>query len=278
MTNGAQSEGDGNLITVGGIAYTRGLGTRAPSEIVYYLGGRCSALSTDVGIDDDAATGAASFKILANDTIVADRGLVRAEDRPHKLTANVSGATWLKLVTEPGDTGTGASVPTDWARPLLTCGKSTAPTRPELTIFSFESSTEAITLSKPEAGGKFANSPAFCTDGTRGLEVTSPADGNWFGRSFPTPLDLSKKSRLAFDVKTGAVGTVGEFAVEIGPEKKWCQGGRWAWVNPNSTKTIKVDFEEISCPTGTSLDRAQIRGVWVFLKNATVVIDQVRAE
>jgi alpha-galactosidase len=279
MANGAAPEGDGNLITLGGNVYARGLGTRAPSEIVYYLGGRCSALSTVVGIDDELATsGAASFKVLADDKVVAESGVVRAEDSPRALAANVTGAKWLKLVTELADTSSGAGVPTDWARPLLTCGKSTAPTRPELTIFSFESGTESVILRNAGAGGSFAPSTAFHTDGKGALEVTSPADGNWFGRSFPTPLDLSKKSRLAFDVKTGAVGTVGEFAVEVGPEKKWCQGGRWAWVNPNSTKTIKADFKEISCPAGTSLDQARVTGVWVFLKNATIVIDQVRAE
>ena len=65
MANGAAPEGDGNLLTLGGNVYTRGLGTRAPSEIAYYLGGRCSTLTTDVGIDDElAASGAASFKVL----------------------------------------------------------------------------------------------------------------------------------------------------------------------------------------------------------------------
>jgi alpha-galactosidase len=279
MTNGALPEGDGNLITLGGNVYTRGLGTRAPSEVVYYLGGRCSTLTTDVGIDDELTTsGVASFKILADDKVVAQSGIVRSEDPPRTLTANVTGAKWLKLVTELGDASYGAVAPTDWARPLLTCGKSKAPSNPELTIFSFEPGTEAITLSKPAAGGSFEPSTAFHTEGTNGLEVTSPADGNWFGRSFPTPLDLSKKSRLAFDIKTGDAGTPGELAVEVGADKKWCMGGRWAWTNPKSTKTIKVDFKSIHCPAGTSLDQAQIRGIWVFVKAGTFVIDQVRAE
>ena len=99
-----------------------------------------------------------------------------------------------------------------------------------------------------------------------------------FGRSFSTPLDLSKMSRLAFDVKTGPAGTPGEVAVEVGPEKKWCQGGHWAWTNPKSTKTIKTAFKDIHCPEGVKLDQAKITGVWVFIKASTVVIDQVRAE
>ncbi|KYF81947.1 hypothetical protein BE20_25510 [Sorangium cellulosum] len=52
-SNGNEAPGDGNLITLGGEVYTRGLGTHAASEIVYYLGGRCSTLTTDVGIDDE---------------------------------------------------------------------------------------------------------------------------------------------------------------------------------------------------------------------------------
>ncbi len=278
MANGGSAEGDGNLITLGGNVSTRGLGTRAPSEIVYYLGGRCSTLSTEVGLDDEVTAGAASFKVLADDRLVAESGPVHAADPPRALTANLTGARWLKLVTEPGDASDSAVAPTDWARPLLTCGESTAPTRPELTIFSFEPGTPDVTVSKPDAGGNLSPTPAFHTDGTHGLEVTSPADGNWFGRSFAQPLDLSAKSKLAFDIETGPAGTVGELAVEVGPEKLWCQGGRWAWTNPSSKKTIKTAFEDIHCPQGKRLDQGRIMGVWVFVKAGTFVIDQVRAE
>jgi alpha-galactosidase len=277
ISNGAAPEGDGNLITLGGNVYTRGLGTRAPSEIVYYLGGRCSTLTADVGLDDEVAVGTASFKIFADEKLVARSGPLRADDPARTLTAKLGGATWLKLVTEVGDANYPVA-PTDWARPLLTCGKGTAPNSPELVLFSFESGTDGVSMNKPEAGGSVTPSTAFHTDGKGGLEVSAPADGNWYGRSFPKPLDLRGKERLAFDVKTGKEGTVGEFAVEVGPEKAWCQGGRWAWVNPNSSKTIKTAFKEIHCPKGVTLDQGRITGVWVFLKHATVVIDQVRAE
>lgn len=277
-SNGGASEGDGNLITLGGRVYTRGLGTHAPSQIDYYLGGRCSSLSTEVGVDALATSGAASFKIVADERVVAQSGLVRAGEPARALTANLSGATWLRLVTELGDTSTGAGISTAWARPLLTCGKSTAPSSPELVIFSFEAGTDGVKLSKPDAGGSVAASTAFSTDGKGGLQVTSPADGNWFGGSFASALDLRGKSRLAFDIQTDATGTPGEFAVEFGPDKTWCQGGRWAWTNPKSTKTIKVGLEELSCPGGVRLDPAQIRGVWVFVKGGTFVIDQIRAE
>ncbi len=68
MSNGAETPEDGSLITLDGKVYTRGLGTHASSEIIYYLGGRCSTLTTDVGIDDEVkASGAATFTIYADD-------------------------------------------------------------------------------------------------------------------------------------------------------------------------------------------------------------------
>jgi alpha-galactosidase len=278
MANGEAPESDGSLITLGDTVYTRGLGTRAPSEVVYYLGGRCSAVTTDVGIDDSLAKpGAASFEILADDRVVAQSGVVRGEDPPKQLKANLAGAKWLKLVTKLGDLAYPVA-PTDWARPLLTCGKGNSTKTSDLAIFNFETGAENIRIANADAGGSFKPSTAFRTDGTSGLEVTSPADGNWFGASFAKPLDLTGKTTLAFDVKTGTVGTVGEFAVEFGPDKKWCQGGRWAWVNPSSTKTIKTPIKDMHCPGGAHVDPAQIKAVWVFIKAATVVIDQVRAE
>jgi alpha-galactosidase len=119
-SNGEQPAGDGMPITIGGQVYAHGLGTHAPSEIVYYLGGRCSALTTDVGIDDEkTANGSASFRIYADSQLVADSGTRTVSDPALTLTANLSGATWLHLVTDPGPSTN--SDHTDWAEPILTC-------------------------------------------------------------------------------------------------------------------------------------------------------------
>lgn len=279
MTNGGASEGDGHLISIAGNFYTRGLGTQSPSQIAYYLGGRCSELSTDVGIDaEPGSSGAANFTISADQKVVAESGPLGADSPPRTLTAQLRGAQWLTLATELAATSTGAGIRTNWAKPMLRCGNSTKPTHPELTIFSFESGNDGITPRSPEAGGSFAPSSAFHTDGKGGLEVSAPADGNWFGRVLAKPLDLRGKSRLAFDIQAGSSGTSGELAVQFGPSATWCQGGHWAWVNPNSSRTIATGLDELGCPPGTPLDPAQIKAVWVFLKGGTFRIDNVRAE
>jgi alpha-galactosidase len=286
QSNGGDGQGDGALITIGGRVYTRGLGATGPSELRYYLGGRCSGLVTDVGVDDELATALpATFTVYADDVAVASSGPVRAGDAPVSLSADLAGAQWLRLVTTgsgAGGDGTTTNVHTDWAAPVLTCGDvdPSAPVEPvERTLFGFESGTENFTIANPGDGGSVEQSTAFSTEGTHGLRALTPVPGNWYGARFEAePLDLTGATTLKFDVKTGATGTVGEFAIQVGPGWSWCQGGRWAWTNPNSSRTIKEDLSDLGCPAGTTMDLSQVRAVWVFLNGGDVLIDNIRAE
>lgn len=99
----------------------RGLGTHAPSEIVYYLGGNCETVDSDVGIDDEkSGEGSATFQIWADGQKQADSGVVTWPDDAKHLTADVSGATWLRLVTtDAGDGNTNDH--TDWAGARIIC-------------------------------------------------------------------------------------------------------------------------------------------------------------
>jgi alpha-galactosidase len=274
-SNGVEAEGDGNLITIGGKVYTRGLGTHAPSRAVFYLGGRCSQLTVDVGIDDEVSEGEASFSILADGMIVSESGVVTANDAARTLSADLTGANLVELVTDSGLAPVGDHA--DWAQPQINCGGSSVPTSTEQTLYSFETGLEEFTLAN-EVGGSLALSTAFATDGVQGLEVTSPADGNWFGRRYAAPRDLSAFTTLRYDVKTTVIGTPGEFALEIGPDSAWCQGGLWTWTNASSSKTIERRFTEIECPEGVTMDLTQVRGIWVYLKDGTFTIDNLRAE
>jgi alpha-galactosidase len=164
---------------------------------------------------------------------------------------------------------------------VLTCGESSPgdPVLPvERTLFSFESGTEGFAPINADPGGSVAQTTAFHTDGAHGLHVTVPSSGNWFGTALSTPLDLTGTSRLKFDVKTAAAGTSGEISVQVGPDKTWCQGGLWAWTNPQSSRTVTEEFEQIGCPAGVTLDLSQVWAVNVFLNGTDVVIDNIRAE
>ncbi|MEU4240860.1 NPCBM/NEW2 domain-containing protein [Actinoplanes sp. NPDC026619] len=271
QSNGGAAPGDGNLITIGGHVYTRGLGASAPSSIRYYLGGECSTLTTDVGVDDTSPDGAADFAIYADGVAVATAS-VTAGAAPQSLTADLTGAAWLLLST----TGTGNA---DWAAPVLTCGEA-GPVQPvERTLFSFEAGTDGFGIANADGGGSVEPTTAFHTDGAAGLLVHTPVNGNWFGRALDAPLDLTGTSGLKFDMRVETAGSVGEIAVQVGDAFTWCQGGQWTWLNPGDSRTISRSFDEISCPSGTTLDKADIRAVWVYLNTGgNVAIDNVRAE
>jgi alpha-galactosidase len=285
QSNGGSSQGDGALITIGGQVFTRGIGTTAPGEIVYYLGGHCTRLTTSVGIDDEAATTLpATFTIYADDTVAAASGPVAAGDAPKALTADLTGATTLRLVTTGSGAapdGTTLNVHTDWAVPVLTCGDA-GPDDPilpvERTLFSFESGTDGFAPANADPGGSVAQSTAFHTDGAHSLEITVPTSGNWFGTTPAQPFDISGATQIKYDVKTAAAGTSGEIALQVGESGTWCQGGLWSWTNPNSSRTVTEKVSAIGCPAGVTLDLSQVRAVWVFVNGTGVQVDNIRAE
>jgi alpha-galactosidase len=118
-SNGERGANDGHTITIGGVTYAKGIGAHADSEIVYYVGGRCSSISTDYGIDDEkSGAGDATWQIWADGTLAAE-GSATWQDGPKHLDATVGGAQFVRLVTL--DNGDPNSDHTDWAGPLITC-------------------------------------------------------------------------------------------------------------------------------------------------------------
>ncbi|MCG6499314.1 NPCBM/NEW2 domain-containing protein [Kitasatospora sp. A2-31] len=121
MSNGDNQAHDGRTITIGGATYEKGLGVNAFSEIVYYLGGTCSSLATDVGVDAEAqGRGTVSFEIYADGTKVADSGRMTGSTPAKHLTADLTGAYELHLVVTDGGDGTNSDH-ADWAGPVLSC-------------------------------------------------------------------------------------------------------------------------------------------------------------
>ncbi|GAA2748744.1 hypothetical protein GCM10010440_50330 [Kitasatospora cinereorecta] len=120
-SNGEAAAGDGQPLTIAGTVYPKGLGAHAASAITYYLGGTCTTLTTDVGVDDESGSrGSVVFRILADGTAVADSGTVTGSGGAVHLTAPLTGAYELTLqVTDAGDGNT--SDHADWAAPTLTC-------------------------------------------------------------------------------------------------------------------------------------------------------------
>lgn len=122
MSNGETAAGDGHTITINGTTYAKGFGTNATSDILFYLGGKCTSLTTDVGVDDEVDNPQAdvTFRILGdNGAVLADSGSMTAADNARTLTADLTGVTWLSLYVD--DDGSTAYDHADWASPLITC-------------------------------------------------------------------------------------------------------------------------------------------------------------
>ncbi|MFI0902243.1 NPCBM/NEW2 domain-containing protein [Streptomyces sioyaensis] len=112
---------DGRPLTIAGAGYPEGLGAHANSEITYHLGGACSALSVDVGIDDEVgANGSVVFQIYRDGTKVADSGLMTVGQSAKRLTADLTGGSELRLVATDGGNGNNSDH-ADWGGPLITC-------------------------------------------------------------------------------------------------------------------------------------------------------------
>lgn len=112
---------DGRPLTIAGAGYAEGLGAHAPSEIVYQLGGACSRLGVDVGVDDEVgANGSVVFQIYRDGTEVADSGLMTVGQSAQHLTADLTGGSVLRLVVTDGGNGNNSDH-ADWGRPLISC-------------------------------------------------------------------------------------------------------------------------------------------------------------
>ncbi|MFJ8492726.1 NPCBM/NEW2 domain-containing protein [Streptomyces sp. NPDC094038] len=120
-SNGETAAGDGHPITIGGVVYSKGLGTHAQSEVDYYAGKACEKVTADVGVDDEeAANGSVSFEVWADGTKVASTGVLTTDLPAQPLTADVTGAEVVRLVVTDGGDGI-TSDHGDWADARISC-------------------------------------------------------------------------------------------------------------------------------------------------------------
>ncbi|MEU6238122.1 NPCBM/NEW2 domain-containing protein [Kitasatospora sp. NPDC047058] len=121
-SNGEAAGGDGRTLTIRGVRYAKGLGAHASGDVSLALGGACRTLTTDVGVDDETfGRGSVVFQIFRDGVKVADSGLLTGRDPAKRLTADLTGATTLRLVVTDGGDGN-ASDHADWAGPRIACG------------------------------------------------------------------------------------------------------------------------------------------------------------
>ncbi|WP_419993244.1 NPCBM/NEW2 domain-containing protein [Streptomyces boninensis] len=118
---GEDAAGDGKPLTIGGTTYAKGLGAHAVSEVVYYAGKKCSAVTAKVGVDDEKGDkGTVAFEVWADDKKAASTDTLTNAMPAQDLTADVTGATTVRLVVTDGGDGVDSDH-ADWAEAKLSC-------------------------------------------------------------------------------------------------------------------------------------------------------------
>ncbi|EHR61217.1 glycoside hydrolase family 97 catalytic domain-containing protein [Saccharomonospora cyanea] len=118
---GEQEEGDGAELTIGGTTYAKGLGVHAPSSVELYLGGACTRLTAEVGVDDEVGDqGSVSFEVRGDDEQLAVTPTLRGADGAHLLDVPVDGVRLLTLSVHDGGDGVNHDH-ADWGGARLVC-------------------------------------------------------------------------------------------------------------------------------------------------------------
>lgn len=120
-SNGESLAGDGRTLTLNGKTYAKGLGVHAASSVTYALGGTCSRLEADLGVDDEVGNrGSVVFQVTADGVRLYDSGRMTGKTATKRLSLDVTGRRALTLVVTDNADGT-ASDHGDWADARLTC-------------------------------------------------------------------------------------------------------------------------------------------------------------
>ncbi len=122
LSNGETGTGDGTALTIGGGVYAKGIGSHAPAKVRYYLGGKCTSFTAEVGVDDvQKSAGSVQFSVTADGTEKVKSPVLRAADSAWSLTADVTGAKYVELIAGDGGDGNGNDH-ADWGSARFHCG------------------------------------------------------------------------------------------------------------------------------------------------------------
>ncbi|HWF10353.1 MAG TPA: NPCBM/NEW2 domain-containing protein [Bryobacteraceae bacterium] len=113
---------NGNILTLNGNRYLKGLGAHADSEIHYDLGGACTSFAATVGIDDEvpAGTGSGDFKVVADGVTKFASGHMTGGSPAQTVNVDLTGVEDLALIVTDDGFGIGNSH-SDWAGAFLRC-------------------------------------------------------------------------------------------------------------------------------------------------------------
>lgn len=120
-SNGESGASDGRTLTLAGKTYEKGIGAHADSDIEVYLGGRCTAFTADVGIDDEInGYGEVAFSVEADGKVLWTSPKLTGASATVPVDVDVTGARHVRLrVTDTNGSKSGDHA--DWAAARFAC-------------------------------------------------------------------------------------------------------------------------------------------------------------
>ncbi|MEL6820790.1 MAG: NPCBM/NEW2 domain-containing protein, partial [Calditrichota bacterium] len=114
-SNGERGATDGNVITIEGQTYAKGLGAHATSEIIYNLNAGYDVFKSDIGVDDETCgAGSIQFFVYLDGQLEYESPVLTQADPAVSIEIPVFGVNELKLAI--GDAGNGIGCDHgDWA-------------------------------------------------------------------------------------------------------------------------------------------------------------------
>jgi len=185
--------------------------------------------------------------------------------------------------TEPNQavgSSPGASMSSEVTTPAL-AGSDKA-----IVLASFEEGTEGW-LPDHKDNGTVSQASDFHTQGSFSLRIDNRGlpERGWYGKNFPSPIDISGKRAVSVDISTREVGTQTAIAVQFGDaDWTWCQSPEpWGAVDAGTdrrTVTLSLDLGIMNCPEGRPTSGlSKLNAVWVWFEGkGSFRLDNVRIE
>lgn len=173
-----------DTLTIAGIAYERGIGTHAPSELIFALEGKRHKFTALVGMDDKGGpTASAQFRVLLDGREAFASGPKRAGEPATPVTLDVSKVKELRLITE--DTGNGPQGDhADWVN-ISVDDQPEAKPLPEFSTAGF-----FPVNSSPRTVQNFGPGWRFKKGAVSGAEMPSFDDSAWESANLPHGLEV----------------------------------------------------------------------------------------
>jgi len=108
-SNGEQGATDGKPLSIGGVAYQRGLGVHAPSDLRFNLNGACAgSFVADLGVDDEVGdNGSVVFQVYLDGVLSYDSGALTGASLRKTVLVPLANKGELRLVVTDGGDGNG---------------------------------------------------------------------------------------------------------------------------------------------------------------------------